>query len=165
MVIDWHEIREEDYATIKSILDYYRLNTAVTLASEELSIAELKQRIPLKHPVYKAFVIQADKQVCGFCHLSPYRNKPAYKRSAEVAIYLKPEFTGFGIGKEVLIRLESLARDNNIGVLLATITGGNASSETLFEKCAYQKCAHIKQVGEKFNRLYDVLVYQKILVG
>jgi len=47
--------------------------------------------------------------------------------------------------------------------LLAIISGDNESSVQLFEKSGYEKCAHFKQVGEKFNKILDVVSYQKII--
>jgi phosphinothricin acetyltransferase len=48
-------------------------------------------------------------------------------------------------------------------VLVGVITAENKQSVSLFEKCGFEKCAHYRKVGEKFNRLLDVVAYQKIL--
>jgi L-amino acid N-acyltransferase YncA len=48
-------------------------------------------------------------------------------------------------------------------VLMATICGENDKSIRLFEKNGYFKCAHYKEVEEKFGELLDVVAYQKIL--
>jgi phosphinothricin acetyltransferase len=59
--------------------------------------------------------------------------------------------------------LEPVAKNSEICVLIGIITGENKASIRLFEKCGYEKCAHFKKVGEKFNRLLDVVAYQKII--
>ena len=45
--------------------------------------------------------------------------------------------------------------------LLFRITFKNSGSIKLFEKQGYEKSGHIKNVGEKFGRVLDVVFYQK----
>jgi L-amino acid N-acyltransferase YncA len=59
--------------------------------------------------------------------------------------------------------LETIAKNNDISILIGIIAGENNSSIGLFEKSGYEKCAHFKEVGEKFNKVLDVVAYQKIL--
>lgn len=163
MKVEWVEIKEKDYSLIKEIYDYYILNTTVTFSTEKVSIAELKKSILIAHPKYKSYIIKIEGNICGFAYLSQYRKRQAYDRTAEISVYLKPEFTGHGIGKQTMEKMESIARENGIAVLIGVITEENYNSVALFEKCAYEKCAHFKKVGKKFDRLLDVVAFQKIL--
>jgi len=112
---------------------------------------------------YKSFLISLDDEPCGFCYYAQYKKRQAYDRTAEISLYLKPEYTGRGIGKEVLKHLEKVAKKNGISVLIGIISGDNENIIKLFEKCGYEKCAHYKQIGEKFNKILDVVSYQKII--
>jgi phosphinothricin acetyltransferase len=47
--------------------------------------------------------------------------------------------------------------------MFAFITAENEMSVKLFEKLGYDPCSHFKNIGEKFNRLLDVQVFQKEL--
>jgi phosphinothricin acetyltransferase len=67
------------------------------------------------------------------------------------------------LGGSIVAFLEKTAVSRQIGVILASISGENTASIRLFEKMGYEKCAHYKEVGEKFGRLLDVVDYQKIL--
>ena len=51
----------------------------------------------------------------------------------------------------------------SVVVLLAIITGDNQHSIHSFSSAGYFKCADLKEVGEKFGKLLDVVFYQKIL--
>ena len=97
----------------------------------------------------------------GYCALGPYKKKKAYNRTAEICIYLKPENIDKGIGTRAVRYIEKTARENGIKILLAFITAENEPSVRLFKKLGYYQCAHFKKIGEKFNRVLDVLVYQK----
>ena len=163
MSIELIDLQEKDYTIVKEIYDWYVINTTVTFGTEPISIQELKETIFTIHPKYRSYLIKKDKELTGFCYFSPHRKRKAYDRTAEISVYLKPEFAGKGIGREVLEKLKSIARDNGISVLIGIITAENYQSIALFEKCGFEKCAHFKKVGEKFNRLLDVVAMQKIL--
>jgi phosphinothricin acetyltransferase len=163
MNLEWIELQEKDYPAVKEIYDYYVVNTTVTFATSVTSLAGLKETILTGHPKYKSYIIKTDGTICGFCYLSQYNKREAYDRTAEITVYLNPGFTGKGIGKQTIEKLDTVARENGISVLIGIITAENQQSVSLFEKCGYEKCAHFRQVGEKFNRLLDVVGYQKIV--
>ena len=163
MNIELVDIQDKDLKVVKDIYDYYILNSTATFHTEKISIRELKKMIPTGHPKYKSFLIVHNGITCGYCYISQYKKRQAYDRTAEITIYLKPEFTGKGIGEQTIKRLETVAKENDINVLIGVISGDNLQSTGLFEKCNYEKCAHFKKVGEKFNKIIDVIAYQKIL--
>ena len=163
MKVELTDLRDKDYEIVKEIYDYYVVNTTVTFANEKPALSELKETIVTGHAKYKSYLIIADSNICGFCYFSQYRKRQAYDRTAEITIYLKPEFAGKGIGKQTLEKLKTIALENGIAVLIGTITAENLQSIRLFENCGFEKCAYFRQVGKKFNRLLDVVAYQKIL--
>ena len=156
-------IKEQDFELIKEIYDYYILHSTATYYTERITIAELKEFILIGHKKYQSFLIKINDESCGFCYLSQYKKRQAYDRTAEISLYLKPEYTGQRIGKEVLNHLEKVAKKNGISVLIGIISGDNENSIRLIENCGYEKCGHFKQIGEKFNKILDVVSYQKII--
>lgn len=157
------ELQKKDYKFVEDVYNHYILYSTATFRTEKISEGEVEEMLPFDHPKYKAFVIEFKGEPCGFCYFSRYRNKQAYDRTAEVTIYLKPEFSGKGIGKTCLAQLKTKAALSGISVLIGIITAENESSVALFEKAGFSKCAHLIKVGEKFNRLLDVVAYQFIL--
>jgi phosphinothricin acetyltransferase len=163
MDIEWIQLEDKDYRAVKEIYDHYVLNTTVTFSTQKVAISELKETILFDHPKYKSYIIKSGDNICGFTYFSQYRKRQAYDRTAEISVYLKPEFAGLGMGKKTLQKMETVALNNGIFVLIGIITEENHQSVALFKKCGFEKCAHFKKVGEKFGRLLDVVVYQKIL--
>lgn len=163
MNIQLIDLQEKDFEIVKSVYDYYIINTTATFHTELISIEELKSVIAVAHPKYKSYLIEFEGQIYGYCYLSQYKKRQAYDRTAEVSIYLKPEYSGKGIGRKVLEMLEQIALEGAIVVLIGIISEENKTSIALFEKCGYEKCAHFREVGEKFGRLLDVVAYQKTL--
>jgi phosphinothricin acetyltransferase len=127
--IQFAGITDHDLAVVKEIYDYYIINSTSTYYTERISVDGLREFILVGHEKYKSFLIKTENDICGFCYISPYKKRQAYNRTAEISLYLKPEFTGKGIGKIVL---------NFLGEVAVNI-------------------------GEKFNKILDVVCYEKIL--
>lgn len=154
-------MKEIDFVVVKEIYDYYIMHTTATFHTEPISIRELEEFIYINHPLYKSFLVYYEEAIAGYCYFTYFKKRQAYERTAEVTIYLKPEFTERGLGHRTLEFLEHAAAKTPIKNLLAVITESNAHSLKLFEKAGYLKCAHFKKVGEKMGQILDVVIYQK----
>lgn len=159
--VTFKKLTDEDYFQVKEIYDHYVAHSTATFHSEPVSINELKEFIYLDNHRFPSYLVMTDGVVAGFCYLSHFKKREAYLKTAEVTVYLRPEFCGKGIGKKVLQFLEEEAVKIGFKNLLAIITGTNIQSIGLFEKEGYVKCAHFKNLGEKLGQTLDVLGYQK----
>jgi L-amino acid N-acyltransferase YncA len=157
------ESTENELLLILDIYNYYIQNTTVNYYLNPISIQQLKNHIFIDHHTYKTYLIYNNNNMIGFCFTTQFRKKDAYDRTAEIGIYLKPEYTSKKFGREIVEHLEITAINNNIKVLVASISSENIPSLKLFAKTGYVQCAHYKEVAEKFGRLLDVIDYQKIL--
>lgn len=164
MSISLTELREEHLLFVKEIYDYHTLNTSVVYFLECPSIESLKTFIPIGNPVYRSYIIRnGEGTAVGFCYYSKFRAREAFQRSVELTIYLKQEFGRHGYGTEALTRLEAIIRAQGFANIVALIGGENEGSLRLFEKNGYTRCAHLKEVAEKFGRKLDLMMYQKLL--
>jgi L-amino acid N-acyltransferase YncA len=161
MNLTFTEIKGQDFPALKDIYDWYIANSTATFHTEPIQIEQLKEFIYVDHPLYKSYLIHADGTLAGYGILTNHKKRQAYDRTAEVTIYLKPEFGGKGIGKKTLAHLEEVAISKSLKNLIGVISGDNEGSIALFERCGYTKCAHFKNIGEKFNKVLDVVAYQK----
>jgi L-amino acid N-acyltransferase YncA len=157
------ELREEQLAKIIAIYNHYVLNSTDTFHAHPLTIQEMRELVFFANPKYKTFAIMDDYNLCGYVILTQYKKREAYDGTAEVTVYLQPDFIGKGLGSLAVRYIEDFAKKSNIHVLIATICGGNDKSIKLFEKNGYFKCAHYKEVGKKFGQLLDIVAYQKII--
>ena len=160
MNIQLLSVQPEHLETIREIYQYYVDHSTATFHTGNVTTQELREKILIDHPKYKSFVIVVDGTIRGYCYFSQYNKRQAYDRTAELSIYMAHDFKGKGIGKVVLKQLEEEARKVGIVVLLAIITGDNAHSIRSFASAGYKKCADLKEVGEKFGKLLDVVFYQ-----
>lgn len=158
----FREIEEDHLADILDIYNYYILNTTATFHSKPLTVDEMKELVFFENPKYKTFVILEGHEVNGYVILTQYKKREAYDNTGEVTIYLKHNHIGKGIGSKALKYIEDYAKKYDFHVLIAIICGENEGSISLFEKSDYLKCAHYKEVGNKFGEWLDVVAYQKI---
>lgn len=163
MEVTFQKATLNDLVAIKEIYDYYITQTNATFHTDPISFEELREIIPFYHKKYQSFLVKADGKTAGYCYLAPFKNRQAYDRTAEVTVYLKPEYCGQGIGFKTVSFMEDVARKKDIKVLVGVITGSNENSIRLFARCGFEKVAHFKEVGRKFDELLDVVAYEKIL--
>ncbi len=161
--ITFEEVKLRHLPDLLEIYTYYVLNTTATFHARRITEKEMGQIVFFDGSKYKTFVVLDGEQVCGYVMLSPYKKREAYHLTAEVALYLRHDRLGQGIGGKALAYIENYARKKGIHVLVSTICGENSRSIRLFEKSGYEKCAHYKEIGKKFGRMLDVVAYQKIL--
>jgi phosphinothricin acetyltransferase len=163
MNLSFKELTESDLFEVKKIYDWFIAHSTATFHTEPIQVDQLKEFLYVDHPLYKSYLIYADKEIAGYCFLTNYKKRQAYDRTAELTIYLKPEFFGKGIGKIAVAHLEKVASEKGLKNLLAIITGDNDGSIALFKSCGYVQCADFKNVGEKCNKVLDVVAFQKQL--
>lgn len=161
MNVTFKPIEKIDIIEIAAIYNYYVKNSTATFHLQVVTEQEVEQTLCLGHPIYQSFVVYSNSKIAGFCYLGQLRKKEAYDISAEVTLYIKPEFTGKQIGVEVLSFMEKRAKIVGLKNLVGVITSENLGSLKLFERCGYFKCGHLKNIGIKFGRTLDVISYQK----
>ena len=161
----FEEIQAEHLPDVREIYTYYILNSTATFHQHILSLAEMRELVFFDNPKYITYIILDQGKLCGYVLLTQHKKREAYDTTAEVTIYLQPNYTGKGLGSRALKFIEAKAVANGFHVLVATICGENEQSLKLFEKSGYTKCAHYKEVGRKFDRWLDLIAYQKIIAA
>mgnify|MGYP005848588807 CR=1 FL=1 len=157
-------MEERHLPAVLDIYNYYVMNTTATFHAQPLSLDEMRQVVFFDDPRYQSYVIQDTAgKLCGYAILMQYKKRQAYDRTAEVSVYLTPDCPGRGLGSMALQHIEQTAWQRDIHVLLGVVCGENQPSRDLFIRNGYQQCAHLREVGTKFDRILDIIFYQKIL--
>ncbi|OHX64743.1 GNAT family N-acetyltransferase [Flammeovirga pacifica] len=155
-------LREEDLTEVKEIYNYFVKHSTATFHLDEVTEKDLSTFLPINNQNYPSYLIIENEVTVGYMYLGAFKPREAYNRTAELTVYLKKEAWGRGIGEQAIAYLENEAKQGGmIKVLLAVISGDNKGSIRLFEKNGYEKSAHLRQVGEKFGKVLDVVIYQK----
>jgi phosphinothricin acetyltransferase len=107
---------------------------------------------------YPVIVADDDGSVAGWARLYPWSPRPAYRRTAENAVYVHPDQRGRGLGRLLLVELIDRARAIGISVLVARVVEGNPASKHLHESVGFRSIGVMRRVGEKFGRVLDVRI-------
>lgn len=153
-----------DAEAIAAIYNHYIENTVITFEETPVSAEALAGRIEaVKRLNLPWLVIEDNSAIVGYAYATRWKERIAYRHSAEVTIYLAPDRTSRGLGTQLYRALFDAIRAD-IHVLVGVITLPNPASVTIHEKFGMEKVAHFKEVGYKFDRWLDVGCWQKILV-
>lgn len=97
----------------------------------------------------------------GFASYGRFRPFPAFNTTVEHSIYLHPDHTGKGLGKTLLCALIARATEQQVHCMIGAIDADNAASIRLHQQLGFEETGRLPQVGFKFDRWLDLVLYQK----
>ena len=152
-----------DAAAIAAIYNHYVVNTIVTFEEEPISTAEMARRIEEMLQSHGWFVCVEHSKILGYAYASKWKSRCAYRYSVESTVYLDKDATGRGLGTMLYTTLIADLKERGIHGIIGGIALPNEPSVTLHEKLGFQKVAHFKEVGWKFDQWIDVGYWELIL--
>lgn len=160
----------EDAKKLVEIYSYYVLNTAVSFEYEVPSVADFENRIKTTKEKYPYIVCLLKDRIVGYAYAGPYSSREAYNWTATTSIYVDKDYRRQGIGSLLYKELEKRLKEQGIVNLLAGAAYSDEEDEYLTHdsykfhiRLGYTKVAHMKTIGKKFDRWYDLLWMQKKL--
>ncbi len=99
----------------------------------------------------------------GYAALTPYRPKPAFRRTVEDSVYVDRAWRGRGVGRRLVAHLIEAATTAGHHSVLARITADNSASRRLHEALGFRLVGVEEEVAFKFGQWLDVALYQRRL--
>ena len=153
-----------DIPAITAIYRHYVEQTAITFDTEapgEPAMAEkFGHLVALGHPL---LVAEEAGRVLGYAYASFYRPRAAYRFTCEDSIYLHPDATGKGLGRQMLTELIERSRSFGFKQMIAVITADTRNSIAIHEKFGFRHVGRYEAVGLKFDRWHDIVHLQLAL--
>jgi phosphinothricin acetyltransferase len=104
--------------------------------------------------------------IVGWLSFQSFYNRPAYRATAEVSVYVAPGHQGTGIGRALLEKAVAEAPGLGLSTLLGFIFGHNGPSLGLFERLGFQRWGVLPRVAELDGVERDlVIVGRRIVLG
>lgn len=161
------EIRDAHDSDVPAMLAIYNevLLTSTAIFSDVVRTHDeqrrwLDDRRAQDRPVIVACI---GGELAGFASYGPFRTWPGYRHTVENSVYLAPAARGQGIGTQLLGTLLQRARAQQLHAMIAGIDGDNIHSMRLHAKLGFAKVAELKEVGRKFDRWLNLVLYERIL--
>jgi L-amino acid N-acyltransferase len=108
-------------------------------------------------------VCEINKETVAYGSYGIFRPWDAYKFSVEHSIYVRPDFQGQGIGKQLLLALIEKAQKGDYHTMIAGIDASNQKSCDFHQKLGFIEVGKFKEVGYKFGKWLDLVFMQLML--
>ncbi|HEX2153334.1 MAG TPA: GNAT family N-acetyltransferase [Acidimicrobiia bacterium] len=115
----------------------------------ERSMAATLERTPW-------LVAESDREAVGYAYAAAHRERPAYRWSVDISVYVAPTERRHGVGGLLYGELLSILRRQGFVNAYAGVALPNPASEALHRSVGMELVGVYHQVGYKFGNWWDV---------
>jgi len=160
------DAKADDIPEIAAIYAHHVLHGTGTFEVEPPTEAEIAERLAkVQGQGWAWLVAEADDgTLLGYAYYAQFRDRSAYRHTAENAIYVRDNVRGQGVGKALVQVLLERAEASGFRQMLAVIGDSeNTGSIGLHISLGFRQAGVLKAVGVKFGRWIDVVMMQRAL--
>ncbi|MDR1439913.1 MAG: GNAT family N-acetyltransferase [Clostridiales bacterium] len=153
-----------DAEAILRIYAPYVVGTCVTFETEAPAVGEFAERIAGIAKSYPYLVCEIGNGIVGYAYASKHHERAAYKHTADVSVYVAPQYHRRGIGGALYAELFGLLRGWGIYTVCACIALPNDKSVGMHGALGFAEAGVFHSVGRKFGKWLDVMWMEKALM-
>ena len=146
------QIRDAVETDLPTIVDIYNAAVPGRMATADLEPISVESRIPWyqehKAQTRPVWVVELEDQIVGWLSFQMFNGRPAYHRTAELSIYIHPDYQGQGIGKNLLTEVIDRSPELGLKALVALIFAHNQPSLKLFETFEFKQWGYLPKVAD-----------------
>ena len=131
-------------------------DTAISFELEPPGVAEMAGRIAGTLAEHPWLVCERRGAVAGYAYATRHRERPAYRWSVDVSVYVHPDARRGGVGRRLYAALFRLLALQGYRNAYAGIALPNAGSVGLHEALGFRPVGVYRQVGFKLGAWHDV---------
>ena len=157
-------VNPEDAKAIASIYNHFIENTTISFEENPVTAAAIKQRIAgVLNANLPWLVHESDGVLNGYAYATQWKDRSAYRFTAESTVYVANDAAKTGIGSALYQELINQLREQSFRSVIAVIALPNEGSIRLHEKFGFVKSGEFKEIGYKFDRWINVASWQLII--
>lgn len=151
----------DDVAAITAIYRPYVLTSAATMELEPPDENEMRRRLSDVHSRGLPFLVaESGGEIIGYGYAAPFRPRAGYRYTVEDSIYLRADFAGRGIGRQVLEAVIAACRECGVKQMVAVIGGDNPASVAMHGALGFVHRGVLQGAGWKFEQPQNVTLMQ-----
>lgn len=158
-------IRDAEKNDMPAIIDIYNTTISGRMVTADLEPVSVESRMPWFNEHSAEFrplwVVEMNGEICAWVSFQSFYGRPAYNATAEVSIYIHPDYRGKKLGKYLIQKAIDACPKLGIKTLLGFIFGHNQPSIKLFTSFGFEKWAHLPNVAELDGVERDLLILGK----
>lgn len=155
------QARAQDAPAIARIVNDIVQDTLITFTTRLRDPGSVRSDIEARGAAF--VVAEAEHTVLGFATYGTFRNGPGYAHTKELSINLVPAARGQGVGRQLMQRLEAVANQAGVHVLVAGISSANPTGVEFHAALGFREVGRMPEVGFKAGRWLDLILMQKNL--
>jgi phosphinothricin acetyltransferase len=154
-----------DLADIQGIYAHHVLHGTGSFDEVPPSVEEFVDRVEhVTDQGWPWLVAEDATGVLGYCYLTRFRPRSAYRFCAENAVYVRPDVRGQGVGKALVGQLIEAATAAGFRQMVAVIGDSeNVGSIGVHASLGFQRAGILRAVGWKAGRWLDAVYMQRAL--
>jgi L-amino acid N-acyltransferase len=162
---------ESDLPEILTIYNDIIANSTAVYRDQPVTLEDrlawFRSRTKLSYPILVASdEVASDNStsptnIVGFSTFGDFRSGSGYRFSAEHTVHVHPGYRGRGVGSKLLLALLPHAQRLGKHTLIGGVDADNTASIRFHERLGFERVAHLRQVGFKFNRWLDLILLQR----
>jgi phosphinothricin acetyltransferase len=141
---------EKDFSDIVAIYNHAVDEKYATADTEHVTVESRKNWFALHSPEsYPIYVAEENKEVIGWCSLSPHRpGRKALRNVAEISYYVHKDFRQKGVANTLIYYTLNEAGRLGFKNLISILLDVNKRSIYLLEKYGFEKWGHLPGIAE-----------------
>ncbi|MDD5338862.1 MAG: GNAT family N-acetyltransferase [Dehalococcoidales bacterium] len=157
-----HQAELKDLLEIVDIYNEAVLHTTATFDTQTKTVDDQRTWFNAHGKRYPLIVAEEDGKVVGWASMSEWSTRCAYEGTAEASIYIKEDYQGKGLGRQLSVAILQAAKEAGLHTAIARIAEGNTASIKLAESLGFTHIGVMREVGKKFGKFLDVYMMQII---
>lgn len=152
----------DDASAIAEIYNEAIIHTTATFDTETKSVENREEWLKQHNDKYPVLVAIIENHIVGFASMTRWSDRTAYDDTAEISIYILPNWQANGIGKQLFKAIIYAGKEGGLHTILSRITQGNEKSIYLHKLYGFEVVGVMREVGKKFGKLLDVTMMQLV---
>ncbi|MFZ7127128.1 MAG: GNAT family N-acetyltransferase [Desulfobacterales bacterium] len=144
------------------IVDIYNSTVSSRQSTADTEPVTVEQRLDWfrRHTAGRRPILvhETDGVVGAWVSFEPFYGRAAYRRTAEISIYIAPEHRGRGLGRAILGEAVAMAPGLEINTLLAYVFSHNQPSLRLFSALGFAEWGRLPGIAEMDGREYSLSI-------
>jgi L-amino acid N-acyltransferase YncA len=154
---------EADASAVAEIYAPYVTRTAITFETEAPNAAVMAERIAKTVETHPWLVADRGSKIAGFAYASKHSDRPAYRWTVNVTIYVRESDREKGVGGALYSALLNTLRKQGFRSAFAEIVLPNPGSVRLHEISGFKPIGVHKDIGFKLGHWQDISYWRLAL--
>jgi phosphinothricin acetyltransferase len=163
--IEIADASESDMTEVQTIYAHHVIHGLSSFETEAPTLEEMQQRRRTVLSKGLPYLVARQRgKVLGYCYLSPYRPRYAYRFTVEGSVYIAVGQQGKGLGKRLMTEAIARAEQGGWRQMMAVIGNSeNIASLRLHQSLGFNMIGQLTGVGYKHGRWVNTLMMQRTL--